>query len=236
VKSVRATFVVVAGVTFNGWGGVLASIEVTISEGVQSAFPAFVAALIGTTALASTLKRTSPVAGAEKRKPPATKTPTLGLLAGTTSVYCAQFAPVGLPIGQLALSVMEISPVDVTAGVAVVACVLCSGIVTCRVVLDETLMVSRAATVASAVAPAVAVFAVTKPCKIAGPEAPVSATRAIPFRFAPFGTFTTAVALYGKFAGPSATTTTSNVPIGSGQKRKFPCESAAACISKALQI
>ena len=195
MKSVRATLVVVAGVTFKGCGGVLASVVVTISDGVQSGLPAFVAALIGTTALASRLKSTSPVAGAENAKPPAAKTPTLGLLAGTTSVYCAQFAPAGLPSGQLVLSVMEIKPVEVTAGVVAVAWVFCRGIVNCRVALEEMLTVCSAATVTSAVAPAVAVFAVTKPCKIAGPAAPVSATSGMVARFVPFGTFTTAVAL-----------------------------------------
>src|SRR5260370_656888 len=231
VKSVRATLVVIAGITFNGLGGVRGAVEVTISDGVQSAFPPFIGAVIGTAALASTLKSTSPLAGAEKVKPPATNIPTLGLLAGTTSVYCAQFAPVGLPIGQFLLSVMEIRPVDVTAEVIAVACVFWSGMVNCRVTLEDTLMVCRAARVTSAVAPAVAVLAVTKPCKIAGPAAPVSATSGMMFRFVPFGTFTTAVALYGRFAAPSATTTMSNVPVGSGQKRKFPFESAAACMT-----
>src|SRR6266851_2370766 len=175
--------------------------------------------------MASTLKSTFPLAGAEKVKPPEANTPTLGLLAGTTSVYCAQFAPVGLPVGQFLLSVMEIRSVEITAGVVVVACVSCSGIVNCRVTLADTLIVCRAARLTSAIAPAVAVFAVTKPCKIAGPAAPVSATSGMAFRFVPFGTFTTAVALYGRFAVPSATTTMSNVPVGSGQKRKFPFES-----------
>ena len=145
-------------------------------------------------------------------------------------MYCAQFAPVGLPIGQLLLSVIEMRPVDVTAGVAAVACVFCSGMVNCRVTPEDTLMLCRAARLTSTVAPAVAVFAVTKPCKIAGPVAPASATSGITFKFVPFGTFTTAVALYGKFAAPSATTTMSNVPVGSGQKRKFPCGSAPVCI------
>jgi len=186
---------VVAGVTFNGRGGVLASVEVTTSDGVQSTFPPFVGAVIGIKALASTLKSTSPLAGVEYMTLPAANTPTLGLLAGTTSVYWAQFAPAGLPTGQVVLSVMEIKPVDVTAGVVVVACVFCSGMVNCRVALAETLMVCRAPTVTSAVAPAVAVLAVTKPCRSAGPVAPVSAISGMTLKFVPFGTFTIAVAL-----------------------------------------
>src|SRR6266480_4645356 len=89
------------GVTLSGCGGVLASLEVMISGGMQSGF----APLMGTAACASTVKRTSPLAGAENVRPPAANTATLGLLAGTTSMYWAQFAPVGLPIGQLLLAV-----------------------------------------------------------------------------------------------------------------------------------
>src|SRR5260370_30466720 len=222
VTSVRATLVVIAGVTFNGLGGVLASVEVTISDGVQSAFPPFIGAVIGTAALASTLKSTSPLAGAEKVKPPATNIPTLGLLAGTTSEYCSQFEPVGLPIGQFLLSVMEIRPVDVTAEVIAVACVFWSGMVNCRVTLEDTLMVCRAARVTSAVAPAVAVLAVTKPCKIAGPAAPVSATSGLMFRFIPFATFTTAVALYSSFPVPSTTTPPTRTPVVSTKNSKSP--------------
>jgi hypothetical protein len=77
----------------------------------------------------------------------------------------------------------------------VACCVFCSGMVNCRVALAETLMVCRAATVTSAVAPALAVLAVTKPCRIAGPVAQVSAISGMTFRFVPFGTFTIAVAL-----------------------------------------
>src|SRR2546429_3995160 len=73
------------------------------------------APLMGTAACASTVKRTSPLAGAENVRPPAANTATLGLLAGTTSMYWAQFAPVGLPIGQLLLAVMENKPVEFTA-------------------------------------------------------------------------------------------------------------------------
>lgn len=111
-KSVRATSVVMPAVTLSGRGGVLASLEVMISGGMQSGFPP----LMGTAAWASTVKRTSPLAGAEKVRGPDTNTATLGLLPGTTSVYCAQFAPMGLPIGQLLLSVMETKPVESTAG------------------------------------------------------------------------------------------------------------------------
>jgi hypothetical protein len=58
LKSIRATFVVVAGVTFNGWPVV--SFAAVISGGVQSAVPP----LIGTNARASTVNSTSPEAGA----------------------------------------------------------------------------------------------------------------------------------------------------------------------------
>src|SRR6267142_876746 len=112
------------------------SVEVIISEGAQSGAPP----LSGTAACASTVKRTSPPAGAEKLKPPARKAPTLGLLAGTTSVYFAQFAPVGLPVWQFVLSEMEINPVDGTAGVSAVAGAFCSGMFSCRVPPPDKVM------------------------------------------------------------------------------------------------
>ena len=58
LKSIRATFVVVAAVTFNGW--LFVSFGAVASGGVQSAVPP----LIGTNARASTVDRTSPEAGA----------------------------------------------------------------------------------------------------------------------------------------------------------------------------
>ena len=59
LKSISATFVVVAGNAFNG--AVVASFAVVCSDGVQSRVPP----LRGTAALASTEKSTSPVAGVE---------------------------------------------------------------------------------------------------------------------------------------------------------------------------
>lgn len=147
------------GVTLSGCGGVLASLEVMISGGMQSGF----APLMGTAACASTVKRTSPLAGAENVRPPAANTATLGLLAGTTSMYWAQFAPVGLPIGQLLLAVMETKPVEFTAGPAADALVFWRGIFNCRVTLPESEMLWSAARLTSTVAPPVAVFAVRKP-------------------------------------------------------------------------
>jgi len=49
-------------------------------------------------------------------------------------------------------------------------------------------MLCEAARLTSAFAPAVALFTVTKPCKIAGPVAQVSATSGITSKFVPFGT------------------------------------------------
>ncbi len=58
LKSIRATFVVVAAVTFNGW--LFVSFVAVASGGVQSAVPP----RIGTNARASTVNSTSPEAGA----------------------------------------------------------------------------------------------------------------------------------------------------------------------------
>jgi hypothetical protein len=41
--------------------------------------------------------------------------PTFGLLAGTTSVYCAQFVLAVLPVGQIVLDAVEIKSVDTVA-------------------------------------------------------------------------------------------------------------------------
>jgi len=80
LKSISATFVVVAGRAFNA--AAVASFAVVCSDGMQSGVPP----LNGIAALASTVKSTSPVAGLEYVNPDDEKIPTLGLLAGTTSV------------------------------------------------------------------------------------------------------------------------------------------------------
>lgn len=59
LKSISATFVVVAGRAFNG--AAVESFAVVCSGGAQSGVPP----LIGIAALASTVKSTSPVAGVE---------------------------------------------------------------------------------------------------------------------------------------------------------------------------
>src|SRR4029077_16915031 len=81
VKSSSPTFVIIPGVTLRGRP--FASIDVTCSAGVQMVAPP----LPGRVDIASTLNSTSPDAGTPYVNPPAENTPTLGLLAGTTSVY-----------------------------------------------------------------------------------------------------------------------------------------------------
>ena len=49
------------------------------------------------------------------------KTPTLGLLAGTTRVYCAQLVLAGVPVGHVVFEVREMRPVDAVADVVCVA-------------------------------------------------------------------------------------------------------------------
>ena len=122
------------------------------------------------------------------------KTPTLGLLAGTTSVYCAQFAFAGAPVGQLVLAETETRPVESTSGVVVVAGMVCKGIVIWIVVAPDATVCSaeRLTSIVPAAAPFVAV---TKPWKTAGAVAPASAINGIAPRFVPFGTFRTVVAL-----------------------------------------
>ena len=88
-----------------------------ISDGEQSAVPP----LFGSAARASTVKGTGAAAGVEYVKPEEENTPTLGLLAGTTRVYCAQFVFAGAPVGQVVFEVREISPVEATADVVCVA-------------------------------------------------------------------------------------------------------------------
>ena len=120
----------------------------------------------------------------------------LGLLPGTTNVYAAQLASIGLPGGQLAFEEMEMSPVESTSALVEVAGIVCSGMFNCRAVRTEVaLMGCNAARLTSALAPPMLVLAVTNPCSTAGAEAPTSATSGMALRFTPFGTFTTAVAL-----------------------------------------
>src|SRR6266852_3571455 len=226
LKSIRATFVVIAAIAFRGM--LLSSFEVVISGGVQSAVPP----LIGTNARASTVNSTSPEAGAVKLTPDEENTPTLGLLAGTTRVYCLQFAFMGLPTGQLVLASTEINSVESTAAVAPTARMDSSGIVICRDADDppgET--VCNAASVTSAVAALAPFVAVTNPCKTPGAVAPVSAINGTVLRLVPLGTFSTTVALYGTLFEFTASITMSNVPVGNGQNRKFPFASAAVCIT-----
>ena len=131
LKSLRATIVTVAGVTTSV--ALLMSVVVMISDGEQSATPP----LFGIAARASTVNGTGAGAGAEKVIPDELKTPTLGLLAGTTSVYWAQFVLAGAPAGQVALDVREMSPVEATADVDCVAWMASSGMVTWRMTAGE---------------------------------------------------------------------------------------------------
>src|SRR5690348_5341099 len=173
VKSSSATFVIVPGVTFSGCP--FMSRDVICSAGVQMDAPP----LPGFVEVASTLKSTSPAAGTLYVKPEAENIPTLGLLAGTTSVYCAQSEFAGLPAGQAVLEVTASGFVEACAGLVVVAGALSSGMLNCRVVPPGTEMDCRAAIAASICAGAVPVVAVTKPCNNAGPLAPASPTRGI---------------------------------------------------------
>lgn len=142
-KSNSATFVIVPGVTFSG--SPFASSDVMCSAGVQMVAPP----LPGCVDIASTLKSTSPAAGTLYVNPEEANTPTLGLLAGTTSVYCAQFAFAGLPAGQAVLDVTASGLVEACAGVVEVAGALSSGMLNCRVVPPGTEMVCSAAIAAS---------------------------------------------------------------------------------------
>jgi len=92
---------------------------------------------------------------------------------------------------------MEMSPVDAIAGVVWVAGMLSSGIVSWRFAGMPELkeMPWRAERLTSTEAPPEEVLAVTTPIRTAGEDAPASATSGIVFRFVPFGTFTTEVAL-----------------------------------------
>ena len=70
--------------------------------------------------------------------------PTLGLLAGTTSVYPAQFAFAGAPVGHLVFVDTETRPVESTSGVLFVAGMVCDGIVICWAVAAPDGAVCRA--------------------------------------------------------------------------------------------
>src|SRR5258708_35378894 len=63
--------------------------------------------LRGTKASARTPNKIFPVAGGVKETTPPEKAPTCGLLAGTTSVYCAQLELAGAPGGQVGLASNE---------------------------------------------------------------------------------------------------------------------------------
>ena len=157
---------VVAGRAFKT--AAVESLETICSDGLQSGVPP----LKGTAARASTVKSTSPVAGVEYVNPEEEKIPTLGLLAGTTSVYCAQFAIAGAPIGQLVLAETETRPVESTTGVVFVAGRVSSGIVTWRVVATPAGTVCSADRLTSIVPAAAPFVAVTNPWNIAGAGAP----------------------------------------------------------------
>lgn len=225
LKSARATVVTVAGVTTRA--ALLMSVVVMISDGEQSARPP----LFGTTARASTVNGTGAAAGVEYVNPEDENTPTLGLLAGTTSVYCAQFEFAGAPVGQVVFDESEIKPVEEVADVVCVAAMDSSGIVICRMTAGEpNETCCNADMLTSAEAAEVPVVAVTKPCNVAGAVAFTSGCNGMAPRFVPLGTFRTVVALYGRLLGPTATATMSNVPVGSGQNRKLPFESAVVSI------
>ena len=91
------------------------------------------------------------------------KIPTLGLLAGTTSVYCAQFELAGAPVGQLVFAEMEIRPVESTSGLVFVARMVCKGIVICRVVAAPDATVCSAEMLTSIVPAAPPFVAVANP-------------------------------------------------------------------------
>jgi hypothetical protein len=81
VKSSSAAVVVPPAVTFSGMAVAVASLLVVCDGGEHIA-----ASDVGFVAPASTLYKTSPVAGAVMVVLPAENVPTVGLLAGTTNV------------------------------------------------------------------------------------------------------------------------------------------------------
>jgi hypothetical protein len=109
---------------------------------------------MGFVASASTLKSTSPEAGGVNVIFPPENVPISGLLAGTTSVNCAQKAPIGAPVAGQAVA-------DSTATLD--AEPLSRGIVTGRVPPPESEIVCSALVVTSMFAPAAPFSAVTIP-------------------------------------------------------------------------
>ena len=135
----------------------MVSFSTVCSEGIQLGVPP----LNGTAALASTVKSTSPAAGVEYVNPDAEKRPTLGLLAGTTSVYNAQFAAGDTPPRQCVET--ETRPVEFIFGVVLVAGMVCNGIVTCCVVFGPDGAVCSAERLTSMVPATAPLVAVTIP-------------------------------------------------------------------------
>ena len=147
-KSSSFAVVVAPAVTLRGMPFV--SIVVVNVDGEQMDMPPD----MGFVASASTLNSTSPVAGGVKVILPEAKVPTSGLLAGTTSEYCAQNAPLGVPMaGQ------GVADWTATSGVEPAR----SGMVTGRIAPPESEMVCNALVVTSMSAPAVPLSAVTMP-------------------------------------------------------------------------
>src|SRR5712692_1595275 len=155
---------------------------------------------------------------------PAENEPTLGLLAGRTSVYCAQKAPAG----------QELADSTVTIGVEFCEAVFSRGMVIFRLP-PETGTDWKELKVASILAPVmvgeVPMTAVTKPWIVPGPVAvPVSATSGMLPKAVPPGTFRAKVALYATPPLMASTTTSNTAPTGNGQKLKLPFASVRACM------
>src|SRR5215470_20095132 len=94
------------GRAFNGFA--LESRVTVMEDGMQSLVPP----LSGTKAFARIEYKTSPPSGTENEIFPDEKTPMLGLLAGSISVYCAQLVFGGAPAGQLVGESMERFAID----------------------------------------------------------------------------------------------------------------------------
>lgn len=93
VKSISLGIIGGPGRAFNGFA--LESFVTVMDDCMQSLPPTS-----GTNASALIEYRTSPPAGTENEIFPDEKTPKLGLLAGSISVYCAQLVFEGAPTGQ----------------------------------------------------------------------------------------------------------------------------------------
>ena len=151
---------------------------------VQSAVPP----LNGTNASALMEKGTLPVAGVEKVTVPVEKVATLGLLAGSMSVYCAQFVFAGALTGQLVFAAMLRFATELPS----------AGIVTGRdPLLSVTVWIAETrASIVAGVAGDVPEVAVTNPWNVAGPSRlPVSANNNMLPTFVPPGTPASTVAL-----------------------------------------